>query len=137
MKSHVLEISDDLSELHRINDFLEQFAKDWNIPKKIVFNLALTIEELVSNVINYGFDERGNSIFITFEIDEGVIGVRIEDEGKAFNPLDMPAPDIEAPAEDRRIGGLGIHLAKTLMDSFVYERNGDRNIVTIKKRIIP
>ncbi|MCD6308670.1 MAG: ATP-binding protein [Candidatus Latescibacteria bacterium] len=136
MKLHVLEISDDLSELHRVNDFLEQLAIDWKIPEKIVFNLILTIEELVSNVINYGFDARGNTIIIAFEIDDGVIGVRIEDKGKAFNPLEMPSPDVEAPAEERRIGGLGIHLAKTLMDSFVYERKGDRNIVTIKKRIV-
>jgi len=135
METYTLEIVNDLSELHRIHDCLERLAEEWNIPPKPVFDISLTVEELVSNVINYGYEEPGNRIVLTFGLDDDVVSVVIEDEGKAFNPLDMPSPDIHAQAEERKIGGLGIHLAKTLMDSFAYERKGDRNRVTITRRL--
>ncbi|MCE5248706.1 ATP-binding protein [bacterium] len=135
MRTHTLEIENDLSELHRIHDCLERLGEEWNIPPKPVFDIALTVEELVSNVINYGYEDTGNLIVLRFSLDGDVLSVLIEDEGKAFNPLDMPSPDIHAPVEERKIGGLGIHLAKTLMDSFSYERNGDRNRVTVTRRI--
>lgn len=135
MYKHTLEIENDLSELHRIHDCLERLAEEWNIPPKPVFDITLTVEELVSNVINYGYEDTGNLIMLTFSLNDDVLSILIEDEGKAFNPLDMPAPDINAPVEDRKIGGLGIHLAKTLMDSFAYERKGDMNRVTITRRI--
>ena len=135
MYKHTLEIENDLSELHRIHDCLERLAEEWNISPKPVFDITLTVEELISNVINYGYEDTGNLIMLTFSLNDDVLSILIEDEGKAFNPLDMPAPDINAPVEDRKIGGLGIHLAKTLMDSFAYERKGDRNSVTITRRI--
>ena len=135
MYKHTLEITNDLSELHRIHDCLERLAEEWNIPPKPVFDITLTVEELISNVINYGYEDTGNLIMLTFSLNDDVLSILIEDEGKAFNPLDMPTPDINAPVEDRKIGGLGIHLAKTLMDSFAYERKGDRNSVTITRRI--
>ena len=135
MRIHTLEIENDLSELHRIHDCLERLGEEWNIPPKPVFDITLTVEELITNVINYGYEDTGNLIVLTFSLDGDVLSVLIEDEGKAFNPLDMPSPDIYAPVEDRKIGGLGIHLAKTLMDSFAYERTGDRNRVTITRRI--
>ena len=135
MYKHTLEIENDLSELHRIHDCLERLAEEWKIPPKPVFDITLTVEELISNVINYGYEDTGNLIMLTFSLNDDVLSILIEDEGKAFNPLDMPAPDINAPVEDRKIGGLGIHLAKTLMDSFAYERKGDRNSVTITRRI--
>ena len=135
MYKHTLEIENDLSELDRIHDCLERLAEEWNIPPKPVFDITLTVEELVSNVINYGYEDTGNLIMLTFSLNDDVLSILIEDEGKAFNPLDMPAPDINAPVEERKIGGLGIHLAKTLMDSFAYERKGDRNHVTLTRRI--
>ena len=121
--------------MHRIHDCLERLAEEWNIPPKPVFDITLTAEELVSNVINYGYEDTSNLIVLTFSLDDDVLRVLIEDGGNAFNPLDMPSPDIHAPVEDRKIGGLGIHLAKTLMDSFAYERKGGRNRVTITRRI--
>ncbi len=60
--------------------------------------------------------------------------MRVEDDAVAFNPLEREAPDLNAPLEDRPIGGLGVHLVRKLMDDVRYERAGARNILTMRKR---
>ena len=61
--------------------------------------------------------------------------IEIEDDGRAFNPLDAPGPDLSASLMDREPGGLGIHLARSLMDQIFYQRVGQRNLLTLTKRI--
>ena len=57
------------------------------------------------------------------------------DEGKAFDMLDRETPDLSVPIEERTIGGLGIHLVKTLMDDVSYIRNKNQNVLSIIKNI--
>jgi len=52
-----------------------------------------------------------------------------------FNPLDAPIPDITLPIEERRVGGLGIHLVRQFMDTLAYERRGERNYLLMKKSL--
>jgi serine/threonine-protein kinase RsbW len=61
--------------------------------------------------------------------------VTIEDDGVAFDPLARAAPDVTADLDEREIGGLGIHLVRTLMDGMTYERRGERNVLVIVKRV--
>jgi serine/threonine-protein kinase RsbW len=59
----------------------------------------------------------------------------IEDDGRPFNPLETPPPNVGASLPEKPIGGLGIHLAKTMMDSMAYRREAEKNILTIRKKI--
>ena len=61
--------------------------------------------------------------------------VSFTDSGKAFNPLEKPDPDITLSVEEREIGGLGIFLTKKYMDSVLYERKDNQNVLTITKTI--
>jgi anti-sigma regulatory factor (Ser/Thr protein kinase) len=130
-----LEILSNISELHRIQATLEQLAVEWNISPKPLFQINLALEELVTNIINYGYDNNQHTIVLSFVLVENVVTIQVQDKGKEFNPLTLPEPDTGAPAEKRQIGGLGIHLVKTLMDSIAYERKNDTNILTIEKKI--
>ena len=134
-QSCVIEILSNISELHRIKATLEQLAVEWNIPQKPLFQINLAVEELVTNIVNYGYDTNQQTIVLSFVIDANVVTVKIQDNGKEFNPLILPEPDTGAPVEKRQIGGLGIHLVKSLMDSTAYERKNDTNIITIEKKI--
>jgi len=58
-----------------------------------------------------------------------------EDSGTAYDPLSADAPDITLSAEERKVGGLGFFMVKNIMDSVEYRRNGNKNILTIKKRV--
>jgi len=59
--------------------------------------------------------------------------MEFEDRGREFNPLEVAEPDLETPIEDRQLGGLGIHLVKKMVDVATYRREGDRNILLLRK----
>lgn len=64
----------------------------------------------------------------------GELTIRVDDDGPAFDPLEAPRPDLDGPVEQRRVGGLGIHLLRELADRFDYERTGGRNRVTLVRK---
>ncbi|HEX4193960.1 MAG TPA: ATP-binding protein, partial [Stellaceae bacterium] len=64
-----------------------------------------------------------------------MIVTELSDDGRAFDPLNAPPPDLDSAIEDRRIGGLGVHLVKTMMDDVTYAYRDGRNHVTLRKKI--
>ena len=96
----------------------------------------LAVEELVTNCIKYGYaDTRDHVIEIDMSITDGQLVLHVVDDGKAFNPVEAPAPDTSEAPESRAIGGLGLHLLRTLSDGMSYERRGGFNHVTLVKRL--
>ena len=63
-----------------------------------------------------------------------MLAIEIADDGRAFDPLQAPAPDIGASLQDRAMGGLGIYLVRKTMDTVAYRRQDGRNVVTLTKR---
>jgi anti-sigma regulatory factor (Ser/Thr protein kinase) len=115
---------------------MEEFGNSVGLSKKTIFSLSLAMEELVTNIISYGYtDDAEHFINIAISYTDGIIVISLEDDGIAFNPLDAPKPDCECPLEQRKIGKLGIYLTKEFMDDLVYERRDDKNILTLKKNI--
>jgi anti-sigma regulatory factor (Ser/Thr protein kinase) len=101
---------------------------------ELLANLA--VEELVTNCIKYGYADQGEHfIEIRMAVDGGELVIEIIDDGLPFDPLQQPSPDITLPPESRNIGGLGIHLLRTLSDAMTYERRDGRNRVTLMKRL--
>ncbi len=72
---------------------------------------------------------------VSLALDDGELALCLEDDGPAFDPLAAPMPDLDAPIEDRPIGGLGIHLLREMMDELEYTRLDSRNRLTLRKRI--
>jgi len=100
------------------------------------FQVDLILEEIVQNVIAYGYpDGRSGEVIVTLELGDGLLRMRVEDDGDAFDPLQLPVPDVEASIADRHIGGLGIHFARTLTDAQTYQRLNGRNCVELIKRL--
>jgi anti-sigma regulatory factor (Ser/Thr protein kinase) len=67
------------------------------------------------------------------EIGPGTVAISLIDDGRPFNPLDRAPAVIDAPIDQRQVGGRGIHLVKTFMDSCEYRREGDTNRFTMTK----
>jgi anti-sigma regulatory factor (Ser/Thr protein kinase) len=129
-----LTVKNRIEDLLRVNSIFESFATQHDIGGKLRYHLLVSIEEILTNIIKYGFDEQGvHPIHITFRYDSGTIEMEFEDRGREFNPLEVSEPDLDTPIEDRQLGGLGIHLVKNMVDVARYRREGDRNILLLRK----
>lgn len=127
-----------LSEVERLGRIVEAFCESGGIGPELIFPVNLALDEVVTNVIRYAHDdERPHPIVVRLAIDEHALTAEVEDDGRPFNPLDVPPPDIGAGLEERPIGGLGIHLVRSVMSSVEYRREGGRNVLTMKKLLAP
>ena len=125
-----------LREIARLADLIEEFGQKCGLSEDDATNISLMLDEVVSNVIKYAFDDvREHHIHVEVACGSDVVTIQIEDEGKPFNPLDAPAPNLDLPIEERPIGGLGIFITKALADSLEYRREGTHNVLTMRKRM--
>jgi serine/threonine-protein kinase RsbW len=128
------EIKNDPGELEALIAKAGCFCESLGLSKKTSFHIKMVLEELFINIVSYGFSDKCEH-FISFimYVEDGAIVMRIEDDGTCFDPLKANKPDTCCPLEERLIGGLGLHFAKHFMDDVVYERDCNRNVITLKK----
>jgi anti-sigma regulatory factor (Ser/Thr protein kinase) len=130
------ELKNSLSELKIVSKNLELFGMSLDLPQRTIFKINLALEELLSNIISYGYvDDDDHWIKVAISLEEGVLVISLEDDGIPFNPAEAKEPDCGCPLEDREIGNLGIHLCKQFMDDLIYERRGNKNIVILRKDV--
>ncbi|MDE0173699.1 MAG: ATP-binding protein [Defluviicoccus sp.] len=132
----ILELSlrNDLAELAVAAAQVDRFCATHGLSPDIAFAVNLSVDELLTNTIRYGYPNGGSHrIAMTVRLDGGVLQVELEDEAEPYDPTTVPHPDIGAPIEARPIGGLGVHFVREMMDGFAYRRGEDRNIVTLTK----
>ncbi len=114
----------------------EAWLEERQAPPKVVYFVALAIEEIVTNCIHYGYDDdREHTIVITLTVHDGTLAVGIVDDGRPFDPLAQPTPDFSIKVQDRREGGLGIHLLRNLADGIRYERLDGTNRIVLEKKL--
>ena len=132
----VLLVRNDTSELVRLNTFLGAFWAENRLPEDLAMDVTLALEEVFLNVIQHGYaDTAEHEILVRLALETGAVTLTVEDDGVPFNPLDLPPPDLTLPVEQRRIGGLGIHLVRRVMDGVEYFREGKHNRLVMRKRI--
>jgi anti-sigma regulatory factor (Ser/Thr protein kinase) len=114
----------------------EAWLGDKGASPDAAFLVSLAIEELVTNCIKYGYDDGGDHVVdITLSLTKEMLTMVVVDDGRAFNPLELPPPDTSMSIEDRPIGGLGIHLLRQMSDDMQYERRDSTNRLTLIKRL--
>jgi len=127
-----LSIGNAIAEIRQVNDAVEEALDRAAAPPALVPTAHTVIDELLSNVIKYGYaDDRPHRIDVAFRIDPEGLTLQFEDDGVRFDPFSRSAPDTTGPLEERSIGGMGIHLVRQLSSACRYERVGDRNVVTV------
>ena len=122
-------------ELERIAGAIEELGQQDDWPDDLVFRVNLVLEELILNIMDYGAEGGDPDISLAIESEDDSISIELSDSGRPFDPLtEAPAPDLDSAVGERRVGGLGVHLTKTLMDEVRYAREGDRNHLSIVTR---
>ena len=131
-----LVLRNSLSELDEVRRNLEEFGKSLGLSKKSTFQINLAMEEVFSNIVSYAYTDDGEHwIKVTISHGKEALILRVEDDGIPFNPCEVEVPDLECSLEERQIGGLGCYLMRCCMDDIVYERRGNKNVLTMKKTI--
>jgi anti-sigma regulatory factor (Ser/Thr protein kinase) len=123
-----------MSSLEPINEFITEFAHDGAVGEEDVSALRFVIDEIFSNMVKY---QPGSNIDVLISLTrgEGEITIRmIDHEVRHFDPTERPDADTAAPLEERRPGGLGIHLVRRMVDSFEYEYRDRNSIITLVKK---
>ena len=140
MTSKLLEkfiLSNKISETTRLGEMLAEFTEKHDIPTQIAFRLDLVLDELITNIIKYGYkdlDDRNMTQKIHIEIyheSPNYLKVILIDCGIEFDPLQVEMPEITTSLEDRPVGGLGVFFAKQFTDKMSYERRNSRNYLTM------
>lgn len=115
---------------------LAEWVEGLGIPDELSMPVNLALEETVSNVMLYAYPETNSGrVFVEFNRHQSAIIFTITDSGIPFDPTKQKPADTTLSAEDRAIGGLGIHLVRQLMDEVIYCREDDKNVLTLIKRI--
>ena len=131
-----LTLTNDLKRVPRLNTFIDEVCEANGFDMATTMQINLAIEEAVVNVMNYAYPEgTKGDITIETKANNNEVFFIISDTGKPFDPTAKAEVDITLSAEDRAIGGLGIHLIRQIMDHINYERVDGHNILTLIKKL--
>lgn len=130
-----LTLRNQFEEIPPANEAISRWMEAAEAPPAADYLANLALEELVTNCVKYGYDDTAEHLIeVTLSLHDGELVMTVIDDGRAFNPLDLPPPDTSLAIEDRPIGGLGIHMLRQMSDGMDYERRDGRNHVTLRKR---
>ena len=127
-----LTLNNHINELDRLEPFLEDFFQQNGLAMESLSKIDLALEEALANVIMYAYPEgTEGDVTLSMRVENNAICMEISDGGVPFNPLQQQEADLDVPLEKRKIGGLGIHLIKEIMDSVAYEYREGKNFLKL------
>ena len=131
-----LTLPNNVETIPQLASFVEEVGERFGADFSVTMSINLALEEAVVNVMNYAYPKgTTGEIDITASFSDGFLIFTISDGGKPFDPTQVSDPDTSLSAEERPIGGLGIHLVRQIMDEVSYTYENNRNILTLKKKI--
>ena len=127
-----LSMANNAADMERLMDEVDALMETRPVSAKRKYAVRLALDELLSNVIKYAYDDDGvHQVPVKLDMGEP-FSVTMEDDGKPFNPLeDAPPPVLDGPVEDRPIGGLGLHILQSMGMKLNYRRENNRNILQV------
>jgi serine/threonine-protein kinase RsbW len=125
------------AEFTRLQAFAVEFAHLCGLPDDERSRLLIILDELFTNAVTHGYrpHSAGGTIAVALGRKRGLLRISFVDDGRPFDPLAFRGPDLEDATEERGIGGLGIHLVRSLVHQARYRRKDDRNHLHLVRRI--
>ena len=131
-----VKLPNSLTALAQLHAAVAQFCRRQAIHPDTEFKIDLALEEVFTNIVRHGYDDsRPHEIIVQLKMGRDRVRISVEDDGRQFNPLLAPAVDVNAALSERRVGGLGIHLMRRLIDQVRYQRRPDGNQLILIKRL--
>ena len=131
-----IRITNSLDEIGILAEFIEELGEELSLPVETIMHINLALEEAVSNVIMYAYpQEEEHDIILQATANEQQIIFLLTDNGLSFDPTNAPDVNLDIPAEERQIGGLGIFLIRRIMNEVTYQRLDGENHLIMKKNL--
>ena len=132
MKGLTIEAKTD--NLDSVLNFINEELEAVDYPIKLQMQVSIAVEEIFINIACYAYSPEVGNVAICIAVKDEIF-VEFMDKGKSYNPLETDNPDINLDIDERPIGGLGVFMAKQMMDTVEYRREDDKNILTMKKAL--
>ena len=134
---HSITLTNDIEQVPQLADFVDMVCEEVGFDPSVSIQMNLAIEEAVVNVMSYAYPvSTVGNVNIEAQADDDCLTFTIIDNGTPFDPTAKSEVDTTLSAEERPIGGLGIHLVRQLMDGINYERIDGKNILTLRKKLV-
>ncbi len=129
-----LQVKSELRELDRIRQFVRRALGGLELSEEDVYKVELSLVEMCTNIIRYAYPGARGEISVRTWHEDARLYLELRDSGIAFDPRTVKKPSMREMLSGERMGGLGIFLARRLMDGFDYRREDDQNILTMYKK---
>ena len=132
----IFQIGRSPQELQGALDGVEGSCRAGGLAVETALEVRLVAEEMLTNFVKYAHTPSdARLVELRLAVSSEAVRMEFRDAGPPFNPLDVPPPDLTSPPEERGIGGLGVHLVKSLVDDASYAREGKVNVLVLIKRV--
>ncbi len=125
-----LKLNPTLEAMEQVTAFVEQELEKADLSMKTITQMNIAVDEIFSNIAQYS---GASDATVGVDVEAGCVTLRFADNGRPYNPIEKPDPDITLSADERDIGGLGIFMVKKIMDTVRYEYHDGLNILTLIK----
>jgi anti-sigma regulatory factor (Ser/Thr protein kinase) len=127
-----ISFANDMQELTHLLQVVNVFLEPRALSSKLVYAVNLILEEILMNIIKYGYDdEDSHEIEVQIGVEKEEVALTVIDDGKEFNPLTIPGLARSKSAMDRLEEGLGLQFVRHMRNAMEYRRQEDKNILTI------
>ena len=131
-----VKISDKARSLQRALHALESFGAHHGLPRPALHHIQVALDEIITNIFSHGYRDTAGLVELAVALRDDFLELQILDEADAFNLLEQDQPDVDQGIDDRPIGGLGIFIVRSLIDEIEYSRQGDRNSLLLRKKLV-
>jgi serine/threonine-protein kinase RsbW len=135
MSSEEIRITNQLAEIRKVLDLVDAFGRSHSLSERVRHDMSVGVDEIISNAIRHSYrDDARHGITVRLRLVPGELHVEIVDDGAPFDPAAHDTSRPSGSVAERPLGGLGLHLVKSLMDDVCYFRLGTENHVTLIKK---
>jgi len=133
-----LTVRADSSAMRQVDDFVAAFVSEQGIAADEAARILILLEELLTNVMKYGYPDRAEpgQAEIVLELEGSRLEIEFVDDGCAFDPFAVAAPNLDEPLEARPVGGLGLHILRSMTDEARYERRNETNVIRLSRMVV-
>ena len=129
-------VANDAGGLEQVVRLVDELAAAHRLPSGAVTDMQVALDEVLTNIVQYAHTDGGaHDIRVRLTVSPDALQAEIEDDGRPFDPLALPPPDLRGALAERAVGGLGIHFVKRLMTEVRYAFVDNRNRLVLTKRL--